>query len=243
MRRVDGDGNGQVADSQDRLWLDLNNDGRFDPSAEQFLFATVLELGGARYGVRSDELGRRLGLEPIEGTGALRLAWKPPAGGPGAAAPRELSATVLGRDGSVYTLGGTEPTTVPTGEYRLGMVNVTLDDPAGGQPWSFVFSDNGATGQPRWYRVNKGTAVAIDPVGRLHFQMDLTDAASRQPRPGQEVGIQSLLYTGDGLLIVVAYRGAPAAPTMQENLSARLALHAGISPGEHVLATALAGFL
>ena len=35
-----------MADAQDRLWIDLNADGRFDPSAEQFLFATVLNLDG-----------------------------------------------------------------------------------------------------------------------------------------------------------------------------------------------------
>ncbi len=46
--RVNGDGNGQVSDPQDRLWIDLDGDGRFDPAAEQFLFATVLILDGAR---------------------------------------------------------------------------------------------------------------------------------------------------------------------------------------------------
>ncbi len=88
-RRVDGDGNGQVSDSQDRLWIDLNGDGRFDPAAEQFLFATVLNLDGARYVIRSDELGTRLVVEPLIGVGTLRLAWK-------AITSAELHATALG---------------------------------------------------------------------------------------------------------------------------------------------------
>ena len=169
-RRVDGDGNGQVSDPQDRLWIDLDGDGRFDPAAEQFLFATVLILDGARYVVRSDELGNRLGIEPLIGTGTLRLAWKGgTAGNPDAASSAgngvELHATALGRDGSVYGLSGTEPASVPVGEYRLGTVTIALDDPKGGQRWSFLFSDNGARGEPRWYKVEKDATVAIDPIG------------------------------------------------------------------------------
>ena len=43
--------------------------------------------------------------------GTLRLAWKEPSA--------ELHATALGRDGSVYGLSGTEPASVPVGEYEL----------------------------------------------------------------------------------------------------------------------------
>ena len=39
VRRMDGDGNGLFTDPQDRLWIDLNDDGRWDSSSEQFLFA------------------------------------------------------------------------------------------------------------------------------------------------------------------------------------------------------------
>ncbi len=45
-RRVDGDGNGLLADAQDRIWIDLNGDGRFDPGSEQFLYTSVLNLEG-----------------------------------------------------------------------------------------------------------------------------------------------------------------------------------------------------
>jgi hypothetical protein len=244
-RRVDGDGNGQVSDPQDRLWIDLNGDGRFDPAAEQFLFATVLNLDGARYVVRSDELGNRLGIEPLIGVGTLRLVWKGgKAGNPDAATSGgngvELHATALGRDGSVYGLSGTEPASVPVGEYRLGTVTISLDDPKGGQPWSFIFSDNGARGEPRWYRVEKDAAVAIDPIGTPFFEIDLTNKTAVRTRPGEDVNLQPLLYTGDGLLINVAYRGAPTSPSMQEILGARVSLHGAST--EHVLATAHSGF-
>jgi hypothetical protein len=244
-RRVDGDGNGQVADPQDRLWIDLNGDGRFDPAAEQFLFATVLKLDGARYIVRSDELGSRLTVEPLIGVGTLRLAWKGArAANPDAASSSgsiELHATALGRDGSVFGLSSIEPASVPIGEYRLGTVTVALDDPRGGEGWSFIFSDNGARGEPRWYKVEKGGSVAIDPIGTPLFEIDLRDEASKRPRPGDDVNLQPLLYTGDGLLITVAYRGSPSAPAAQETLGARVALRSG-GTSEHALATAHSGF-
>lgn len=243
---------GVVVDASDRpvagaeVWLDLNGDGRFDPSVEQFLFANVLELGGTRYAVRSNELGRRLGLEAIAGTGSLRLAWKPAADGDGGRARTsvhcELRATAFGRDGWVSSLNNTEPTIVPAGEYRLGLVMVSLDDPAGGRPWSFIFSNSGGKGDPRWYRVEKNATVTIDPIGRLAFEIDPGNIADNPPRPGEELKLQPLIYTGDGLLIVVAYRGAPDAPTAQEDLALSLAMHGGISLGEHLLARARSGF-
>jgi len=51
-----------VTDAQDRLWIDLNRDGRWNPSAEQFLYAMILNLEGGRYVVRSDPLGSWLAL-------------------------------------------------------------------------------------------------------------------------------------------------------------------------------------
>ncbi|MGZ5973084.1 MAG: hypothetical protein ACXWPK_06690 [Isosphaeraceae bacterium] len=71
VRRMDGDGNGLMTNAQDRLWIDLNRDGRWDAASEQFLYATILNLGGARYVLRSDPLGARLALEPLVGTGTV----------------------------------------------------------------------------------------------------------------------------------------------------------------------------
>ncbi|HZW31551.1 MAG TPA: hypothetical protein VFF52_12640 [Isosphaeraceae bacterium] len=237
-RRVDGDGNGLVSDGQDRLWIDLNGDGCFDPAAEQFLFANVLNLGGSRYVVRSDELGSRLVLSPLVGVGTLRLASRGnhsvSAGG-----PAELHATVLGRDGSVFGLAGGDPATVPVGEYRLGTVTVAFDDPQGGPRWSFVFSDNGAKGAPRWYKIEKNRSVTIDPIGTPSFELSLSDNAAPRVKRGEDLDVQPWLYTGDGLLINVAYRGAPVSPASQETLGAHIALQ---TTSGHTLATAHSGF-
>ena len=96
-RRTDGDGNGFLTDAQDRLWIDLDDDGRWDPTNEQFLYATILPLDGARYALRSDELApawpssRWREREP-SASNSKRLA--------GAPRVAEVHATLIGRDGS-----------------------------------------------------------------------------------------------------------------------------------------------
>jgi hypothetical protein len=236
-RRVDGDGNGLLADAQDRLWIDLNRDGRFDPSSEQFLYTSVLNLEGSRYVVLSDELGSRLAFKPLVGTGTFRLTFKghEPANPTNAV---EMHATAISRDGSVFAVTGSELANVPAGEYRLGTVTMALDDAKTGQRWSFVFSDGGAKGQPRWYTVDKNAAVTIDPIGTPSFELTLKDQ-TRAVRSGDDVAVQPALYTGDGLLIVVAYCGSPVSPAAQEILGARIALNTADGT---TLATAHSGF-
>ena len=236
-RRVDGDGNGLLTDAQDRLWIDLNRDGHFDPSSEQFLYTSVFNLEGSRYVVLSDELGSRLAFEPLVGTGTLRLARQ----GNEPSSPTnavDMHATAISRDGSVFAVTGSEPATVPAGEYRLGTVTMALDDAKTGQRWSFVFSDGGAKGQPRWFKVAKDAAVTIDPIGTPSFELTLKDQ-TKVIRPGDDVAVQPALYTGDGLLIVVAYCGNPVAPAVQEILGARIAL---MTHDDKTLATAHSGF-
>jgi hypothetical protein len=230
-RRMDGDGNGLLTDAQDRVWIDIDGDGRWDASSEQFLYATIMNLEGNRYVVRSDPLGARLGLEPLSGTGAIRLALPK-------AEAAELQATLVGRDGSAFGLSGNEAATVPVGDYRLGTVTATFDDPHGGPSWSFIFSDNGARGEPRWYGVAKDARVAIDPIGALDMQLSLSDRL-KTAAAGEDLMLRPRLYTGDGLLINVAYRGTPVSPSAQESLGATITL--STSDGQ-ILGSAHSGF-
>jgi hypothetical protein len=231
VRRMDGDGNGLLTDSQDRVWIDLNHDGQWDPSSEQFLFATVLNLEGSRYVLRSDQLGLRLGFDALVGTGMIRLALKK-------GKATALHATVVGRDGSAFGLSDGEPAPVPVGEYRLSSVAATFDDPKNGPSWTFLFSDNLAKGEPRWYRVDKDQEAAIDPIGILAMELSI-EGKPRTVKAGEDVSFQPLLYTGDGLLINVAYRGSPTSPAAQDHLGAVTSLAA--SDGQ-TLGNAHSGF-
>src|SRR5579864_559201 len=73
LRRVDGDANGLLSDPQDRIWIDINGDGKWDAANEEFLFAPLLHLRGQRIVVRADSIGERLSFSVLEGAGQLRL--------------------------------------------------------------------------------------------------------------------------------------------------------------------------
>jgi hypothetical protein len=93
--------------------------------------------------------------------------------------------------------------TVPTGDYRVSSLLLTLDDPHGGPVWSYSFGDNG--GKPaQWRYVHKGRSVEHDAVGKLDFAVQSENAC----KAGEELSVRPALYTGDGLLIERAHRGA-----------------------------------
>ncbi len=235
VRRMDGDGNGLLTDPQDYLWIDLNDDGRWDSSSEQFLFASILPIGDVRYAVRSDPFGKRLSVEPLEGSGTVRLD---PASSPGRPAAVELTATLIGRDGSAVGLSGERAqATVPIGEYRLGTVTCAFPDAQGGPRWNFVFSDIGRRGEPRWYKVERNGTTTIDPIGRLEFKTGAEDM--KPPRPGDDFKVQPQLFNGDGLLIVTCYRGMLANPASDSGTGATIAL---TTADGHILDTAHSGF-
>lgn len=197
-RRVDGDGNGLFADSRDRVLVDLNEDGRFDPFSEQFPFLPVLPLNGSRYALRSDAIGQRLELQEIVGTGTVRLklaTLRPET------RVLELDAMLIGEDGSAFAIRGSEnAVSVPVGRYAFGTVTLRLEHPETKIPWSFVFSRNAAPRDGRWYDVHKDEEIVADPIGTLRFELQIPEAAAGFA-PGETVSIQPRLYTQDGLLI------------------------------------------
>jgi hypothetical protein len=55
-------------------------------------------------------------------------------------------------------------------------------------------------GEARWYTVERGSTMAIDPIGALELK---TGTEGIGPlRPGDDLKVQPQLYTEDGLLIV-----------------------------------------
>jgi hypothetical protein len=235
-RRQDGDGNGLFTDPQDRLWIDLNDDNRWDAVNEQFLYAPLLPLGGERYAVRSDPLGTRLSLGKVEGTGTIRVKIIPPGLLP--ARVMELGVSLIGRDGTAVSLNGpAHEAVVPVGEYRVSGLTVTLAGALGGPPWTFTFSDSGARPKPRWYPVTKNGVTTIDPIGKLEL---LTGQDKATAKAGHDLEIQPRLYTGDGLLIVSCRRGVPNSPLGLEETFADITLE---SLAGNRLASARAGFM
>jgi hypothetical protein len=220
-RRTDGDADGSYTGPQDRLWIDRDGDGRFDPLAEQFLFAAVLAIGPVRYAARSDPQGRRLALAPLEGAGAVRLTI-------GRAEARErltgVRALLIGRDGAALGLEGAGvAVAAPVGEYRLSALSLSLADPAGGPPWNFVFSDSLSRREPIWHKVERGRTLDLDPLGMLELAAEIHEPPAERV-PGGPVTILPRLYTAHGLLINSGFRGAPTAPGADRATTARVSL-------------------
>ena len=150
VRRTDGDGNGLLADPQDRIWIDLDRNGQWDSVEEQFLYAPILVLGGKRYAVHADPLGERLSLDEMQGTGSVKLALAPDL----ARRSSGVTATLVGRDGFVLSLqqsGGIA--VIPVGEYRLSAVTIGVSAPDGGADVNYVFSDSNRRQTEIWRRV------------------------------------------------------------------------------------------
>jgi hypothetical protein len=197
-RRVDGNGNGFFADAADRLWIDLNDDQRWDPISEQFPFAPLLTLNNQRYSVRGDAAGSRLALEPLTSEGRIRLRLGELAKD---AAVSKLEVMLTGEDGSAFAVNAIDSAlVVPAGRYALGTVTLAVHGAGDSQPVQFVFSRVGVDADTRWYEVKKDQELILDPVGKLRFALDI-DKSQLTRKPGEAVRVQPQLFTGDGLLI------------------------------------------
>lgn len=205
-RRVDADGNGFVSDAGDRLWLDLDGDGRWSAFEEQLSCAPILWLGGRRFALHSDRLGEELELAPIEGTGRVRFEL-PPLAGELARRVDALQVLLVGEDGSAVGVGAHgEALEAPVGRYRLGTLTLTLPDAQGGDPWTYVFSDGAGVGEPRWYELERGGELEIDPIGALRL-VAVVETSAGAVVAGSSWIVSPRLHTGDGLLINACYRG------------------------------------
>jgi hypothetical protein len=196
VRRVDADGNGLFADARDRLWIDLDDDGRFDPFTEQFPLLPVMEIAGVRYAVRSDPTGATLAFEPLTGEGTIRLVCRP-------ADPDsqivELSVMFVSKDGSAISLHGLEEAvTVPVGEYIIATVTLAIQSGLDGRLWSFSFARLRHPAEHEWHTVEKDQQTFIDPVGQLRFEISVGGGAES---PERILQVRPRLSTRDGLAI------------------------------------------
>jgi hypothetical protein len=198
VRRVDGDGNGFFADSRDRLWIDLDGDGVWDPFAEQFPMAPMLKINGQRLAVRSDAIGARLALEPIIGVGTIGLKLGTL---PQGTQVLELELMLIGEDGSAFTVRGTDDgVEVPVGRYAANSLSLSVQGSGDPLPWNFVFSRDGEPAERHWHTVAKDAQVDVDPIGTLNLTFEFPNGKGKVV-PGKVLSVAPRLYTHEGLLI------------------------------------------
>jgi hypothetical protein len=235
VRRVDGDANGLLADPQDRIWVEVNRDGTPDAAGTEFPFAPIVRLGEQRFAVCADEKGKRLHLAPLQGTGTLRLAL------PEALKPdqvEEIEVRVQSRDGVMVAVRNLEAAvTVPSGDYRITSLRLTLKDPNGGPAWGYIFGDNDGKAA-RWHRLDTSATLEIDPIGRLDFTAAIGDS-KHEGRAGELIFVSPALFTGDGLLIQRIYRGRFQGVWSDSGCTGQVAL---AGEGGRILDSARTGF-
>jgi hypothetical protein len=136
-------------------------------------------------------------------------------------------ALLISRDGSVLGVSGDATgVAAPVGEYRLSSLMFSLADPAGGQPWNYIFSDSLRRGEPVWHKVEKDEALELDPLGTLDYYAELYEPLAERKR-GERVTIVPHLYTGDGLIINAVYRGEKTTPGGDDGTQSRVVLRSG----------------
>ena len=197
-RRVDGDANGLFSDLRDRLWLDLNADGKWDAFSEQFPMRPVLVLEGKRFAVRSDQAGTRLSLDEITGVGTIKLHL---ATLPTGTKIRELEVSLAGDDGSAYAARADGAAVeVPEGGYFVRAVRVSVEHGTPKKPWNFIFSRYELPAKKQWQTVNKGEEITLDPIGPLRLVLEGAEL-DKPIQPGHTITANPRLYTAGGLLI------------------------------------------
>ena len=206
VRRMDGDGNGLMTDAQDRLWIDLNRDGRWDAGLRAVSLRDDPQPGGCAlrrpFRPRS---GQRLALEPLVGTGTVQLALKNgqghrPARDPGR--PRRLGLRPLRQ-----RAGDRAGRRVPA-EHGHGRVRRSPGRARAGRSSSPTTAPRVTRDGTTSARTSRSRSTRSAPS---RWGSNVADKA-KTVKAGEDVSVQPLLYTGDGLLINVAYRGTPTRP-------------------------------
>jgi hypothetical protein len=228
---TDGDADGCFDGAgADRVWLDLDADGAFDPLTEQFPLGTAISAGGTALLVRPrpDGMGAQVRERPNE-TGTLtvevtRLA---------RAEVVELAASYVSEFGELVVVRSADtPTPVPAGRYRVDSLRLKLAD-ADGKVWRYSFS----SGERAFgLSVAKGKETVHKPLAGLRLTVSVEAGAGATP--GDDVRVQPDVTAG-GLYLTNCEVGERFAEHGRE-VHAELRLTA---PGSEVLDRAESGFL
>lgn len=201
-RRTDGNANGLMNETKDRIWIDLNKDGRWDPLDEQFAAMPVIWIDGERYKVITNLIGDQLRLEPVTGSGdvKLRLADE-------SLSERILSFQAILVDESGVYLSITkldEPVKAPIGRYRVHSIDLTLKDKEQ-EPWAYFFYPSDDIDHV-WYDLPTDASIEVDPIGTVRLELEKL-GANTKVKPNATTNLQPTLLIGDGLFLTRASVG------------------------------------
>jgi len=138
---IDGNADGLLDTvGHDRLWIDLDGDGRFDLLMEQYPLGKPITHKGDIFVVRSDPLAAAVVVNQRNiGEGKLRLTLARKHD-----APSKISAELISDIGEFVSIDKLDEfASVPYGEYHIASLSLEARD-AAGKSWSYSFDADGS---------------------------------------------------------------------------------------------------
>jgi hypothetical protein len=228
---TDGDADGCFdATGADRIWLDLNGDGKFDPLTEQFPLGTAIPVGGMNVLIRPQPDGLAVGVhERLNETGMLVVR----IGTHAKAEVVELAAHYVSEFGELVVVREAgKPIAVPVAKYRIESLRLRLAG-ADGQVWMYTFWGGG---QGYDLEVARRQETAHEPLAGL--RASVTHDAAAGVAPGGSVLARPDVTAANGLYLSKCEVGTQFAATGRE----ATALIELTAPGGGVSDRASSGF-
>jgi hypothetical protein len=124
----------------DRLWVDLDGSGEFDPFTEQLMLGSPILFGGRTYVASADAEGAQLRMVArSDKRGLVRATLGLPYGGK----LRRVNAALVSEIGELVSLTQlSEPIELPEGEYRLAGLQLEIEE--NNEVWVYHFEGTGS---------------------------------------------------------------------------------------------------
>lgn len=192
VRFVDSDADGCFNNpTTDRLWIDKNRDGQFDPLTEHFVLGRPVEIGNTTYLVQPDPLARTVSVvERPSDMGRLTLNV---ARLPGAKVVR-VEAQLISEWGEWVAINEAEKAiSAPVGRYRIQALTLRVAD-VDGRTWAYSFH-----GSDRFIvAAKKDEPAVLDATAGLKATMTLRAPAAVR---GGTLDLQPAVVTACGLTL------------------------------------------
>jgi hypothetical protein len=214
----------------DRVWIDLDRDGKFDPLTEQFPLGAPLAHGGTSYLLRPNAGGTRVDVRerPAEiGTVRLTVSRLPKS------EVVELTAHLVSEWGELVVVERPDhPHSLPAGRYRIDSARLRLKS-AGGEVWTYQFAGT----RDMVVSVEKGKETAFDLTAGVRVTVDVS--AKGGVKAGDAIRVRPDIVTGAGLYMVdceATGLGGGRAPPVQATIRVS-------APGSEAVDEVRSGFL
>ncbi|MEM7559225.1 MAG: hypothetical protein AAF394_08880 [Planctomycetota bacterium] len=197
----DRDANGRWFDAEDRIFVDLNGDGKLSRLSERISAQGIKKVRGTLTAIEGSMLGTSLRLREITDQGwlvpSLKLAG-------GSTEVTKLSAVLTSTAGVQFKITSVEqPLQVPIGDYFVRDIDLTLR--SSDQEYRFVFTENGNATK---VQVRADSQHPIQILGDLRLGASV---AMTRGGDGLRLVTTPYLNSSSGLYLVLASSGIPGA--------------------------------